>query len=161
MRLVMFLAAALAFSSPASAQWVFDKSTDAFENPTVYAATGDGSGYFMGVRCLSNKTLSVRFMTTEKVTDAGTRDAIQKLGSDLLLRIDDAPIKTVVSAVGFIEDTFVLDAAIDVDVAYAMATAKRRIAVAADLSGNRVHQVEFSTQGSNATIPRVIEACKK
>ena len=155
----------LFWSTTALADWVYQLDDDPFveSGGSHIAVVGDLIGYGAGFRCAAPDDLTLIFITPERARDVESALFVQ-LPAILLVVIDDA-------------DKVYLDARIDVTpngetyrflsdemavsaVFRAALTAKKRFAVAAQISGQIFHRKSFDVRGSSRALKQLVEGCK-
>ena len=157
--------AALAIAAPASAAWLHKKGNDdPFKSGAEHIAfASEFDGYAAAFRCTSRDDLTLMFIVPEKPEPSHLALA-SALPNKLLDIVDDG------EKIGFgagLETTPDLTnyrvAASDSEVAsiaHAVASARRRFALAGELNGKVVWSKAFSVGGSRRALQPLIDGCK-
>lgn len=159
----ILLGAALSFGiiSQAHAQWIHRAEEDPFSGSKQHLAVGAVKNSAVGFRCSDEEELTLLFMTPESADD-DTADTLNLAKTKILFRVDDGEVITLngEAVVGDNDTLSVLTRDVGALKAAQQASgAKKRIAVALEVLGQRFHPTTFGVVGSTASITKTLEGC--
>jgi hypothetical protein len=157
------MVAAVLMASPAQAQWTYMKGDDnPFQGGQVHIALGLGSGFSLGFRCTNANDLTLIYVTPERV-DPKLLSAIKLVPVELRIIVDDEKVRNIGAELGTTPDgenyrLEATDSGVDV-LSERIASAKRRIAVAAYGIGKLIWTSTIPAQGSRRALTTLTEKC--
>lgn len=160
MRTSAFTIGLLLISSSAQAQWLHQSDDDAFENKAQHISMTVSGMYALGYVCQGDKSRFV-YITPEKFSaDLGI--TMMLLNPKLLVRVDDADVVKldIFSEEADSKTKLVTDDEGSVDLAKAVAVAKKRVAVAVEVGGQLFHKTNFGVAGSKDALNKALDGCK-
>jgi len=157
-------AAMLLAASGAQAAWLNTFNADPFTDEKTYVTATLGGGYMLGFGCVKGQPPMVFYVTPESYSglleSVGGDISMISAMSGLVFKIDgdsaknySAGLDEKMGRVRFHGNEGVFELMQDV------AGARRRIAVAATLTGKRLHAAAFSAAGSTKAVKALFSAC--
>lgn len=162
LRLLFATVAWIGWSCSAGAQWVTHTQEDPFRGNETAALTSEGV-YSLGFVCTKADDLMMLFVVPEK-HDA-RHDLLLSAPFKMLVIVDDQPKVTLDARAQVVPSTgwyrFVAADADDVaPLMKAVASAKRRVAVAVEMLGELAHSKQFTVSGSGRALGKLLANCK-
>ena len=150
--------------NPAAAQWMhLQGEDDPFAGGVEHTSmTLARHGEIIGFRCTSAKDLAFLFVSTEK-PQADHVALMSLLTARLLVIIADEPQREYVALIDTTPDgdryRFTALARTLPELVKAAGAAKRRLAVAVEIKGERVHSAAVNVRGSGRAIRQLVKGC--
>lgn len=163
--MMLALIAMLSGAAPAAAQWFHEKGEDdPFVGGAINLAFGvASSGESLVFRCTSRKDLAFLYLSIEKPMPEHVA-LLSLMTARLLVIVDDDPQRVYVAEIDTTPDgdryRFTALARDLSDLADRVAAAKRRLAVAVELNGERLYSTAVGVRGSRAAISKLVSGCK-
>lgn len=151
----------LAFTSPASANWLAVYQKDEFDGKDRYFAVTSATEPWLGFVC---EVETGRIKLFYKTKQRATRDmSLPIWPMKIALIIDDDPVRTVPGSLERSQKKIAAqsyDSSV-IDLALVISKATRRVLVATDVYGDKYHQQEFSVSGAHRAISMLLKRCAK
>ena len=144
-------------TSSASAQWVYQGEESAFGGSGTHLALVGDFLYAFGLRC-DNSDLVTVFITPEKVTN-DEASVFLLANPKTLLRVDSNPPMTLDAIADSANGKLRVTSVVDRDLAEQVMNAKKRVAVAIEMAGQRFHEKSFTVRGSTNAVKKLLAAC--
>jgi hypothetical protein len=144
----------------AQAQWVNNTEEDPFGDKKNSISMTIAGGYGFGFRCNGAAEYALVYLTTEKASSGAA--SMNLMSPKLKLRIDDKPVIDLDAKVDNAGGKLRLSAAgpSALGAVKEISSATKRVAVAVEIAGTRLHTQSFGVSGSRSTIAKAIAACE-
>lgn len=166
---VAALVGSLVLATSAAAEWMHTaREDDPFAGGAQQFAGGIAeSGEMLMFRCTSKDDIALLYVSNEKpsveadrfVAAAATADIVK-----LLVIIDDDPVSILGAKVEITANReryrFESEGGAVIGLAKRALAAKRRMAVAVELSGKRIYSTAVNMRGSGSALGKLVRACK-
>jgi len=129
------LAMLLLSAAPAYAQWHYQGEESAFGGKGIHVALTGNRAYSFGIRCEDGETQAI--LLTPEDLQASDAEAFSIMRPTMLLRIDDSPALDLATSVDSTSGKLRALADVDLDFVQQLKNAKRRVAVAISMGGER------------------------
>ena len=158
---VAAIAGMLAFAPQSRADWISHTQEDPFRGNETLAVTSDGA-FTLGFACTKASDLMMIFVVPEKHQERHAD--FLNAAFRILVIVDDMPKVELVARAQVVPKNgwyrFVSDVGAVTGVVHAVATAKRRVAVAVEFMGELGHTKQFSVSGSGRALGKLTSGCK-
>lgn len=144
-------------ASGASAQWMTETTENAFDDTTTeFALAPNRDGYGLGFRCSKTMPLELVFMAPDKTEGVDKLNLAEPI---LKVRIDKQNIVEIPTEIETSGELIKFTSAAPDGMIEGIGNAKKRVAVAAEVLGQRFHETEFGVIGAKKALSKIQGAC--